>query len=101
MNENNERVLNGRMCMEEGSRADLSDYLASISEQVRHMRKHLEDGACVSELLDQSASARAALSTFADTIGKAESTSCGAACLNSAARTRLQRVATALRSLQK
>ncbi len=101
METSNEAILTGRMCMDDVTRTDLSDYLASISEQLRVMRRHVEDGSCVSDLLDQSAAVRAALSTFADTIGRAETTSCGGACLNAAARTRLQRVATALRSLQK
>ena len=96
-----EEILDGRICLDKPTRRDLTDYLASIDEQLRVMRGHVEAGSCVSELLDHSAAIRAALSTFADAVGRAENTSCGGACLNAAARSRLQRVAVALRGLQK
>ncbi|MBM4372880.1 MAG: metal-sensing transcriptional repressor [Deltaproteobacteria bacterium] len=96
----NEDIIQGRLCMDDQTRADLADYLASVGEQLRFMRRSVEEGSCVSDLLDQAAAVRAALSTFADAIGRRENTSCGAACLNASARSRLQRVATALRSMQ-
>lgn len=96
-----DEIISGRICLDEVTRQDLTDYLSSVSEQLRVMRGHVEAGSCVSELLDHSAAIRAALSTFADAVGRTETTSCGGACLNAAARTRLQRVALALRNLQK
>lgn len=89
------------MCLDDQTRDDLSDYLASVSQHLSTMRSEVQAGSCVSDLLDHSAAIRAAMSTFADAIGRSDATTCGGACLNAAARTRLQRVATALRSLQK
>lgn len=99
--EDRDGILEGRMCLDDVTRGDLADFLASVSEHLRVMRREVEDGSCVSELLDHAAAIRAAMSTFADAIGRSDATTCGGACLNAAARTRLQRVATALRSLQK